>query len=113
MSIIDQQSIQIIELQTQVDLLHNEVFELRKGKDSQEVISELMARIDVQADRIAELEAQVAALKKIAEDVARKETANKKRELELLMTALADKKVDAIKNMTEEEIRNKIAQLQG
>lgn len=68
MSIIDQQSIQIIELQTQVDLLHNEVFELRKGKDSQEVISELMARIDVQADRIAELEAQVAALKKITEE---------------------------------------------
>lgn len=72
MSIIDQQSIQIIELQTQVDLLHNEVFELRKGKDSQEVISELMARIDVQADRIAELEAQVAALKKIAEEEIRK-----------------------------------------
>ena len=68
MSIIDQQSIQIIELQTQVDLLHNEVFELRKGKDSQEVISELMARIDVQTNRIAELEAQVAALKKIAEE---------------------------------------------
>jgi len=50
---------------------------------------------------------------KIAEDVARKETADKKRELELLMTALADKKVDAIKNMTEEEIRKKIEQLQG
>lgn len=72
MSIIDQQSIQIIELQTQVDLLHNEVFELRKGKDSQEVISELMARIDVQTNRIAELEAQVAALKKIAEEEIRK-----------------------------------------
>jgi N-methylhydantoinase B/oxoprolinase/acetone carboxylase alpha subunit len=97
----------------EIDLLRNEIFEFRKGEDTRIVISELMARIDVQADRIAELEAQVAALKKIAEDVARKETADKKRELELLMTALADKKVDAIKNMTEEEIRNKIAQLQG
>jgi len=50
----------------EIDLLRNEVFELRKGKDSQEAISELMARIDVQTDRIAELEAQVAALKEIA-----------------------------------------------
>lgn len=66
----------------------------------------------------SKLELQVELVKyvagvKIAEDVARKETADKKRELELLMTALADKKVDAIKNMTEEEIRKKIEQLQG
>ena len=83
----------------EIDLLRNEIFELRKGEDTRIVISELMARIDVQADRIAELEAQVAALKKIAEDVARKET--------------ADKKVDAIKNMSEEDIRKKISELQG
>ena len=50
----------------EIDLLRNEIFEFRKGEDTRIVISELMARIDVQADRIAELEAQVAALKKIA-----------------------------------------------
>lgn len=52
----------------EIDLLRNEIFEFRKGEDTRIVISELMARIDVQADRIAELEAQVAALKKIAEE---------------------------------------------
>ena len=45
------QATQIAELETQIDLLQNEIFELRKGTDSQKVISELMA--------------QVAALKKI------------------------------------------------
>jgi uncharacterized coiled-coil protein SlyX len=45
----------------EIDLLRNEIFEFRKGEDTRIVISELMARIDVQADRIAELEAQVAA----------------------------------------------------
>lgn len=50
----------------EIDLLRNEIFEFRKGEDTRIVISELMARIDVQADRIAELEAQVAALKEIA-----------------------------------------------
>ena len=52
----------------EIDLLRNEIFELRKGEDTRIVISELMARIDVQTNRIAELEAQVAALKKIAEE---------------------------------------------
>lgn len=52
----------------EIDLLRNEIFELRKGEDTRIVISELMSRIDVQADRIAELEAQIAALKKIAEE---------------------------------------------
>jgi hypothetical protein len=50
----------------EIDLLRNEIFEFRKGEDTRIVISELMARIDVQADRIAELEAQVAALREIA-----------------------------------------------
>lgn len=50
--IIVNQSKRIAELEAQVDLLQNEIFELRKGKDSQKVISELMA--------------QVAALKEIA-----------------------------------------------
>ena len=48
----EEQTPRIAELETQIDLLQNEIFELRKGKDSQKAISDLMA--------------QVAALKKIA-----------------------------------------------
>ena len=48
----EEQTPRIAELETQTDLLQNEIFELRKGKDSQKAISDLMA--------------QVAALKKIA-----------------------------------------------
>ena len=48
----EEQTARIAGLETQIDLLQNEIFELRKGKDSQKAISDLMA--------------QVAALKKIA-----------------------------------------------
>jgi hypothetical protein len=48
----EEQTAMIAELETQIDLLQNEIFELRKGKDSQKDISDLMA--------------QVAELKKIA-----------------------------------------------
>ena len=48
----EEQATRIAGLETQIDLLQNEIFELRKGKDSQKAISDLMA--------------QVAALKKIA-----------------------------------------------
>lgn len=41
----EEQAARIAELETRVDLLQNELFEVRKGKDAQEVISELMARI--------------------------------------------------------------------
>jgi len=47
----EEQTTRIAGLETQIDLLQNEIFELRKGKDSQKAISDLMA--------------QVAALKKI------------------------------------------------
>ena len=47
----EEQTARIAGLETQIDLLQNEIFELRKGKDSQKAISDLMA--------------QVAALKKI------------------------------------------------
>jgi hypothetical protein len=39
----EEQTTRIAGLETQIDLLQNEIFELRKGKDSQKVISELMA----------------------------------------------------------------------
>ena len=48
----EEQTARIAGLETQIDLLQNEIFELRKGKDSQKAISDLMD--------------QVAALKKIA-----------------------------------------------
>lgn len=48
----EEQTARIAGLETQIDLLQNEIFELHKGKDSQKAISDLMA--------------QVAALKKIA-----------------------------------------------
>ena len=74
--------------------------------------------LDVKDASTSKLELQVDLIKyvaeiKKAERTAQLEAIEKRRELEVLMTALADKKVDAIKNMTEEEIRNKIAQLQG
>lgn len=53
----------------EIDLLRNEVFELRKGEDTRIIISELMARIDMQADRIAELESKIADLEKRNEDL--------------------------------------------
>lgn len=56
LSHIDQQAAQIAELETRIDLLQNELFEMLKGKDAQEVISELMTRIDNQTVRISELE---------------------------------------------------------
>ena len=40
----EEQTTRIAGLETQIDLLQNEIFELRKGKDSQKVISELMAQ---------------------------------------------------------------------
>lgn len=43
--IIERQNIRISELENHIDLLQNEIFELRKGKDSQKVISELMAQV--------------------------------------------------------------------
>lgn len=53
----------------EIDLLRNEIFELRKGEDTRIVISELMARIDVQTDKIAELESKIADLEKRNEDL--------------------------------------------
>ena len=41
----EEQITRIAGLETQIDLLQNEIFELRKGKDSQKVISELMAQV--------------------------------------------------------------------
>ena len=41
----EEQTTRIAGLETQIDLLQNEIFELRKGKDSQKVISELMAQV--------------------------------------------------------------------
>ena len=41
----EEQTARIAGLETQIDLLQNEIFELRKGKDSQKVISELMAQV--------------------------------------------------------------------
>ncbi len=41
----EEQTTRIAWLETQIDLLQNEIFELRKGKDSQKVISELMAQV--------------------------------------------------------------------
>jgi hypothetical protein len=100
------------------DLTLKELDKIYKILNTQLKTAKEDSLLDVKDTSTSKLELQVDLVKyvagvKIAEDVARKETANKKRELELLMTALADKKVDAIKNMTEEEIRNKIAQLQG
>jgi F420-0:gamma-glutamyl ligase len=100
------------------DLTLKELDKIYKILNTQLKTAKEDSLLDVKDTSTSKLELQVDLVKyvagvKIAEDVARKETANKKRELELLMTALADKKVDAIKNMTEEEIRNKIVQLQG
>ena len=41
----EEQTTRIAGLETQIDLLQNEIFELRKSKDSQKVISELMAQV--------------------------------------------------------------------
>jgi hypothetical protein len=100
------------------DLTLKELDKIYKILNTQLKTAKEDSLLDVKDTSTSKLELQVDLVKyvagvKIAEDVARKETANKKRELELLMTALADKKVDAIKNMTEEEIRKKIEQLQG
>lgn len=65
----EEQAARITHLETLVDLLQNELFEMRKGKDVQEVISELMAWIDNQTVRIAELESKIADLKKRNEDL--------------------------------------------
>ena len=43
---IDFQAAQIKQLDDHNDLLQNELFELRKGKDAQEAISDLMAQIE-------------------------------------------------------------------
>ena len=43
---IDSQAAQIKQLEDHNDLLQNELFELRKGKDAQEAISDLMAQIE-------------------------------------------------------------------
>jgi len=74
--------------------------------------------LDVKDASTSKLELQVDLIKyvagiKKAERAAKLEAAEKKRELEVLMTALADKKVDAIKNMSEEDIKKRIEQLQG
>ena len=74
--------------------------------------------LDVKDASTSKLELQVDLMKyvasiKKAERAAKLEAAEKKRELEVLMTALADKKVDAIKNMSEEDIKKRIEQLQG
>jgi ribosomal protein L7/L12 len=66
------------------------------------------SKLELQVDLIK----YVASIKK-AERAAKLEAAEKKRELEVLMTALADKKVDAIKNMSEEDIKKRIEQLQN
>ena len=41
----EEQTARIAGLETQIDLLQNEIFELRKGKDSQKAISDLMAQV--------------------------------------------------------------------
>lgn len=100
------------------DLTLKELDKIYKILNAQLKVAKEDSLLTIKDKDATKLELQVELVKyvagvKIAEDVARKETADKKRELELLMTALADKKVDAIKNMTEEEIRKKIEQLQG
>jgi len=66
------------------------------------------SKLELQVDLIK----YVASIKK-AERTAQLEAIEKRRELEVLMMALADKKVDAIKNMSEEDIKKRIEQLQN
>ena len=49
---IDFQAAQIKQLDDHNDLLQNELFELRKGKDAQEAISDLMAQIEALKEKL-------------------------------------------------------------